>query len=39
MADIMDIPEARTIQIVFLAALGALALLVATELWSKGSRG
>ena len=34
----MTIPEARTISIVFLAALGALALLVATELWSKGSR-
>ena len=34
----MDIPEARTIQIVFLAGLGALALLIATELWSKGSR-
>ncbi len=34
----MDIPEARTISIVFLAALGALALLIATELWSKGSR-
>ena len=34
----MDIPEARTIHIVFLAALGALALLIATELWSKGSR-
>jgi formate-dependent nitrite reductase membrane component NrfD len=35
---VMDIPEARTIQIVFLAALGGLALLIATELWSKGSR-
>ncbi len=34
----IDVPEARTIWIVFLAALGALALLVATELWSKGSR-
>ncbi len=34
----MDIPEARTIWIVTLAALGGLALLVATELWSKGSR-
>jgi formate-dependent nitrite reductase membrane component NrfD len=34
----MDIPETRTIQIVFLAALGALALLIATELWSTGSR-
>jgi formate-dependent nitrite reductase membrane component NrfD len=34
----MDIPEARTIQIVFLAAIGALALLLLTELWSKGSR-
>jgi Fe-S-cluster-containing dehydrogenase component/formate-dependent nitrite reductase membrane component NrfD len=35
---VMDIPEARTIWIVFLSALGGLALLVATELWSKGSR-
>ena len=35
---VMDIPEARTISIAFLAALGALALLIATELWSKGSR-
>ena len=35
---VMEIPEARTIQITFLAALGALALLIATELWSKGSR-
>jgi Fe-S-cluster-containing dehydrogenase component/formate-dependent nitrite reductase membrane component NrfD len=35
---VMDIPEARTIQIVFLAALGGLALLILTELWSKGSR-
>ncbi len=34
----LDVPEARTIWIVFLAALGGLALLVATELWSKGSR-
>jgi len=35
---VMDVPEARTIWIVFLAALGGLALLIATELWSKGSR-
>lgn len=35
---VMEIPEARTIQIVFLAGLGASALLIATELWSKGSR-
>ena len=34
----IDVPEARTIWIVFLAALGGLSLLVATELWSKGSR-
>ena len=35
---VMDIPEARTIWIAFLGALGALALLIATELWSKGTR-
>jgi Fe-S-cluster-containing dehydrogenase component/formate-dependent nitrite reductase membrane component NrfD len=35
---VMDVPEARTIQIAFLASLGALALLIATELWSHGSR-
>lgn len=35
---VMEVPEARTIQIVFIAALGALALLILTELWSKGSR-
>ncbi len=34
----MDIPEARTIRIAFLAALGGLASLIATELWSTGSR-
>lgn len=34
----IDVPEVRTIQITFLAALGGLALLIATELWSKGSR-
>jgi formate-dependent nitrite reductase membrane component NrfD len=34
----MDVPEPQTVQIVFLAAIGALALLVATELWSTGSR-
>jgi Fe-S-cluster-containing dehydrogenase component/formate-dependent nitrite reductase membrane component NrfD len=34
----MRIPEARAIQIAFLGALGGLALLIATELWSKGSR-
>jgi len=35
---VMEIPEARTIWIGFLAAIGGLALLIATELWSKGSR-
>jgi Fe-S-cluster-containing dehydrogenase component/formate-dependent nitrite reductase membrane component NrfD len=35
---VMDVPEARTIQIVFLAGLGGLALLILAELWSKGSR-
>ncbi len=35
---VMDIPHAREIQIAFLASVGALALLIATELWSKGSR-
>ena len=35
---VMEIPEARAIQIAFLAAIGGLALLIATELWSKGSR-
>jgi Fe-S-cluster-containing dehydrogenase component/formate-dependent nitrite reductase membrane component NrfD len=35
---VMDIPETRAIQITFLSAVGALALLIATELWSKGSR-
>jgi Fe-S-cluster-containing dehydrogenase component/formate-dependent nitrite reductase membrane component NrfD len=35
---VMGVPEPRAIQIVFLSALGALALLVATELWSTGSR-
>ena len=34
----MAIPESRTISIVFLAALGGLALFVAAELWSTGSR-
>lgn len=34
----IDVPEVRTIQIVFLAGLGASALLIATELWSTGSR-
>jgi Fe-S-cluster-containing dehydrogenase component/formate-dependent nitrite reductase membrane component NrfD len=33
----MFIPEADTIQITFLAGVGALALLIATELWSKGN--
>lgn len=35
---VMEIPAIRTIHIAFLAALGGLALLIATELWSKGSR-
>jgi Fe-S-cluster-containing dehydrogenase component/formate-dependent nitrite reductase membrane component NrfD len=35
---VMDIPEARTIWIAFLGALGALTLLIAAELWSTGSR-
>lgn len=35
---VMDIPAARTIWIAFLAAIGGLALLIATELWSTGSR-
>ncbi len=34
----MEIPEPKAIRITFLAALGALTLLIATELWSKGSR-
>jgi Fe-S-cluster-containing dehydrogenase component/formate-dependent nitrite reductase membrane component NrfD len=35
---VMDVPEARTVQIVFLAGIGGLALLLLTELWSSGSR-
>lgn len=35
---VMDVPESRTIWIVSLAAIGGLALLIATELWSHGSR-
>jgi formate-dependent nitrite reductase membrane component NrfD len=35
---VMDVPEARAIRITFLAALGGLALLLLTELWSRGSR-
>jgi Fe-S-cluster-containing dehydrogenase component/formate-dependent nitrite reductase membrane component NrfD len=35
---VMDIPEARAIHVAFLGALGGLTLLIATELWSKGSR-
>ena len=35
---VMEIPHAREIQIAFLASVGALALLIVTELWSKGSR-
>jgi Fe-S-cluster-containing dehydrogenase component/formate-dependent nitrite reductase membrane component NrfD len=35
---VMEVPEAMAIRIAFLAALGGLALLVATELWSTGSR-
>lgn len=35
---VMDVPEARTIHITFLGGLGALALLIMTELWSKGPR-
>ncbi len=35
---LMEIPEPRAIRIAFLAAIGGLALLIGTELWSKGSR-
>ncbi|MGA1053352.1 MAG: 4Fe-4S dicluster domain-containing protein [Ilumatobacteraceae bacterium] len=35
---VMDVPSARAIHIAFLSALGGLALLILTELWSKGSR-
>jgi Fe-S-cluster-containing dehydrogenase component/formate-dependent nitrite reductase membrane component NrfD len=35
---VMDVPEPRAIQIAFLGAIGGLGLLIATELWSKGSR-
>jgi Fe-S-cluster-containing dehydrogenase component/formate-dependent nitrite reductase membrane component NrfD len=35
---VMDVPEARTISIGFLAGIGALVLLIATELVSTGSR-
>jgi formate-dependent nitrite reductase membrane component NrfD len=35
---VMTIPEARAISIVFLSAVGGFALLVAAELWSRGSR-
>ena len=35
---VMDVPATRTIHVAFLAALGAVALLIATELWSTGSR-
>ncbi len=35
---LMDVPEIRSIRIAFLAGIGALALLIASELWSKGSR-
>jgi formate-dependent nitrite reductase membrane component NrfD len=35
---VMTIPEARVISIVFLSAVGGFALLVAAELWSRGSR-
>ena len=34
----VDVPDAEAVQITFLAALGALALLLAAELWSHGSR-
>lgn len=34
----VEVPEARAIRIGFLAGLAGLALLVATELWSRGSR-
>lgn len=34
----MDIPEARTVGIAFLAGIGGFALLTSTELWSAGSR-
>jgi formate-dependent nitrite reductase membrane component NrfD len=35
---VIDVPEPKAIRIAFLGALGGLALLIATELWSKGSR-
>ena len=35
---VIDVPDAGAVQVTFLAALGALALLLATELWSHGSR-
>lgn len=35
---VMTIPDARAVQIAFLAALGGLALLLLAELWSSGSR-
>jgi Fe-S-cluster-containing dehydrogenase component/formate-dependent nitrite reductase membrane component NrfD len=35
---VMDIPEPEAIRIGFLGGLGALALLIVTELWSHGSR-
>ncbi|MGH9135364.1 MAG: 4Fe-4S dicluster domain-containing protein [Ilumatobacteraceae bacterium] len=34
----MDIPDVRAVRLAMLAALGASALLTATELWSSGNR-
>jgi Fe-S-cluster-containing dehydrogenase component/formate-dependent nitrite reductase membrane component NrfD len=34
----VDVPDAEAVHVTFLAAVGALALLVAAELWSHGSR-
>lgn len=34
----MDVPDARVLHIGFLSALGALAVLLAAELWSRGPR-
>jgi Fe-S-cluster-containing dehydrogenase component/formate-dependent nitrite reductase membrane component NrfD len=35
---VIEIPEPNVIRITMLAAIGALALLIVTELWSKGPR-
>jgi Fe-S-cluster-containing dehydrogenase component/formate-dependent nitrite reductase membrane component NrfD len=34
----IEVPETEIVQITFLAGIGALALLIAAELWSHGSR-